>query len=121
MTLPTFEEHAGHINRVRGKIGIFIWFLQHTTDEETVIPSAEFERLLGLRGTDVRFMVSLLREYKAPIASTGKGYFWANQYIQLLSTMDHIRGRISRMQTVLEGLEWAKIDWTFDDFPVELE
>jgi len=110
MTLPGFEHIEGLSKRAVAAIPSFIVGMKLRSKTRPVT-SKEIETKMNLTGPEVRAIVSHLRTKGAPIASGGKGYFWAKTYNELGITAEHLKARIVRMQTVLNGLERPMFDY----------
>ena len=70
--------------------------------------SPDLEEELEIPGPKLRALVNALRRAGAPIASSGKGYWLAQNPEDLNDTIAHIGERINSMQGVLKGLAKAQ-------------
>lgn len=104
--LPGFEDIEGMTKRAISKIEEFRGRLKLSPKSKPV-KSRRIEKALGLKGTEVRAIVSYLRCKGNPIGSTSKGYFWARTRSELSSTQGQIHGRIVQLTKVRAGLEIA--------------
>lgn len=67
--------------------------------------SKELERDLDLSGTDLRKLVSILRQDKIPIASSREGYFYAQNAAEVYSTIRHLNAMKRGLEAAIRGLE----------------
>ena len=107
MNLPGYEDIPGLTERAVEQIPRFLVGIKRHWLSDPV-KSHVIEKALGLTGSEVRAIVSLLRIKSYPIASGSKGYWWAVRSCELASTREHIQGRYRRLQAVDEGLERAQ-------------
>lgn len=104
MTLPGFSGDAELGQTAQRHLAKFVERLRLRTAGNPVL-SAEVERGLKISGVTVRAMVSHLRVQRQPVASSGKGYFWARSRVELQETIDHLKARVTRMNRVISALE----------------
>ncbi len=107
MTLPGFEDFNGLSARALEVKGVFLRRLKLRTPDNPV-KSKLIEQALDLTGPEVRALVSLLRCNGEQIGSGKDGYYWCQTAAELQPTIDHIAGRISRLQIVWAGLMTAR-------------
>ena len=107
MTLPGFENFNGLTGRALAAKDVFLRRIKLRTPDNPV-KSKLIEKGLGINGSEVRALVSLLRCNGEPIGSGGDGYYWCATVDELDPTLDHIAGRISRLQSVWAGLMTAR-------------
>ncbi len=107
MNLPGYEDIPGLTKKAVEQIPRFLVGIKRHWMSDPV-KSCVIEKALGLTGSEVRAIVSLLRIKTYPIASGSKGYWWAVRSCELVSTREHIQGRYRRLRAVDEGLERAQ-------------
>ena len=107
MNLPGYEKIPGLTPRAVEQIPRFLVGIKWHWKSDPV-KSPKIEKALGIKDTEVRAIVSLLRIKAYPIGSGSKGYYWATRSCELVSTRDHIQGRHRRLKAVDEGLERAQ-------------
>lgn len=76
--------------------------------EENAIKSYEIEKYFHISCSTVREVINSLRVKGFPICSGGKGYFFAENEIDLRRTIAHLNGRKSSIENAILGLLQAQ-------------
>jgi len=124
-----FDEYDGHTVNAESRLRwLVLELMAHTNPENPMLASKIKEKTTwggkwdpakeamtgarkGLSGQEVRAMVNYLRrEWKYPIGSGVKGYFWCKSKEALQPTMDHLEDRRNAIEHALDGLKGATID-----------
>lgn len=109
MSLPTFEhEHAPELTDKQKafavKLGEIIYL--HCRGERNAKKSKAFESTYRVSDSTFRAMVRYLRrERGAKIASSGKGYFWAESEDEWVKCIAHLRSRRNSLDETLREME----------------
>lgn len=90
--MKTFEEHVKLSKKAKDCKESFLNKIK-LNDINNPALSSKIEGHLGLRGAEVRQLVKHLRREGHPIASNGKGYFYAKNIEELMPTLDHMKCR----------------------------
>ena len=69
------------------------------------ICSSDWEETFGVRRTMIRHMINAARSNGSPICSGQKGYYVATDKEEIKNTIDSLRGRITKMEKAIAGLE----------------
>ena len=72
------------------------------------IHASEITAKTGVDGVGIRSIVNEARRAGTPVCSCDKGYSWGTHPSHLSETIEHIQGRISALEAVLEGLHTAQ-------------
>ena len=75
------------------------------TDEREAINCKELAQLYNVTSKQIRNIVSALRQDGAPICSSSAGYWYSEDRVDLLRTLNKIRSQIRNMERTAEGLE----------------
>lgn len=109
MSLPNFrEEHAPELTEEQKKgaikIGEIIYL--HCKGERNARKSKVFEDTYNIDSPTFRAVIRYLRrERGAKIASSGKGYFWAETEDEWQKCIAHIRARRNSLDETLKEME----------------
>lgn len=71
------------------------------------ISSAELQRTIGIRSTQLRKLVNRLRCDGVPIASDRHGYYFAETAGEIYATIRLLRSMIRGLEAAIQGLERA--------------
>ena len=105
MSLPTFETWTEDLAESElSRVDDIIDQIQNHASKGKPIHAEKIAGVVDLREVRVRKVISHLRIGGHPIASSGKGFFWADIPEDLSLTIQHFQGRISKMSVVLAGL-----------------
>ena len=69
------------------------------------VTSRQLEITFGVKGIQIRDMVNALRRDGVPIASGGKGYFYAATPQEVRDTIAHMTNRITGIRAAIVGLK----------------
>ena len=81
-----------------------IEFLMTRKGKSNAVTSKELEAAYGISGSEIRNVVNEYRCRGFPICSGNKGYYCAATMNELAQTIDHLNGRIKRIQEAKNGL-----------------
>lgn len=83
-----------------------LFYLGHNcAGREHRVSGRTLERALGIRGTDLRKLVSRLRKRGIPICSDRNGYFYAVQASEVYTTIHQLEAWIAGARASVQGLE----------------
>ena len=68
------------------------------------VTSRELEITFSVKGIQIRDMVNALRREGVPIASSGRGYFYAATQQEVRDTIAHMTNRITSIRAAIAGL-----------------
>jgi biotin operon repressor len=71
------------------------------------ITSRRLEQKLNLSGNEIRKQVNALRREGLPIASSGDGYFYAENAAEVYATIRSLKKMRRGLDSAIEGLEMA--------------
>ena len=72
--------------------------------EGAAISSKELERILQVKGTEIRRLVNILRSESKPICSNAMGYFYAANQQELQETIGQLSSRVLMITKARDGL-----------------
>ena len=72
--------------------------------EGAAISSKELERILHVKGTEIRRLVNILRSESKPICSNAMGYFYAANEQELQETIGQLSSRVLMITKARDGL-----------------
>lgn len=72
--------------------------------EQNAVTSREIEMAFAITGVEVRALVNQLRRSGMPIASSNRGYYYAANRQEVLSTINHMQRRIGGVAAAIRGL-----------------
>jgi hypothetical protein len=104
MNLAGFENIPNLTPRAKEKIDLIFGLVQIRTVDNP-IHSKPLERSMSLTGPEVRAVITFLRLQEYPIASNGKGYYYATNPTDLRETIDHLEGRAFKISQVAGALK----------------
>ena len=106
--MKTFEEHVKLSGKAQKKSGEFLNKIMQTTSDNPVL-SYKIEKTLSLKGAQVRQLVKHFRRTGHPIASTGRGYFYAHSIEELMPTLDHMKMRRDSINYTMNKMMEGKL------------
>jgi len=78
---------------------------EHSKGKDYPICSSELAEAFSVPRTMIRHMINAARSNGSPICSGQKGYYVATDKEEIKSTIDSLRGRITKMEKAIAGLE----------------
>ena len=109
MSLPTFkEEHAPELTEVQKMIADRIGNIirTHKRGQSNAAKSEAIEKAMNISGATLRAMIRYLRrERGCRIASSGKGYFWAETEDEWQKCIAHLKARRNSLDETLKEME----------------
>ena len=106
--MKTFEEHVKLSKRAKEEKLEFLNRIRLTTSESPV-NSKQVERVLRLKGSELRQLVKVLRREGYPIASCGKGYYYARNIEEIMPTLDHMKMRRDSIALTINKMMEGKL------------
>lgn len=73
------------------------------------VSSSRLEQKLNLSGNEIRKQVNALRRECVPIASSGDGYFYAENAAEVYATIRSLKKMRRGLDAAIEGLEAALV------------
>lgn len=75
---------------------------------ENAIKSYELEKYFHVSGSEIREIINSLRVKGFPVCSSGKGYYFAKNKMELRKTIAHLNGRKNSIESAMLGLLQAQ-------------
>lgn len=75
--------------------------------KKNVIPSQRLEQELHMSGNEIRKQINALRREAIPIASNGRGYFYAENAAEVYATIRSLQKMRRGLDAAIAGLEQA--------------
>jgi len=81
-----------------------LYFILSSGSEEKPVTSAKITKKIGLVPKDVRDVIHSLREKQVQVCSGCRGYYIAENNMQVTKTIRHLRSRSNKINKVADAL-----------------
>ena len=89
------------------KQNVYVYLEGNCRGRRRSITSRRLEQKLNLSGNEIRRQVNALRREGLPIASSGDGYFYAENAAEVYATIRSLKKMRRGLDAAIEGLEIA--------------